>query len=125
MKTAPKRWSDAEVAMMEKRVSESPRAVDGLKAHAEQHGRSLGTVQQKYYTIRRAKVTDQKAQAKLRREQQRAVKSPSVNVQAMSDDAIMDLASDLKSEIVRRKEELAAQAKRAEAQIERLSKLIA
>jgi len=123
MKTIPKKWTDAEVSMLNKRVKEAERPIDALKAHASSSERSLGTVQQKYYSVRRAKLGAQKAKQQATRAAAKEKKNPTINVRDMSHDSIMDLIENLRAEIERRKSELANTVARGQSQLDRLSKL--
>lgn len=58
---ASPRWTDAQVRLLLKTVKSSPTAKEAFAVVAEQLGKTPGTVQQKYYAVKRGKGKRRKA----------------------------------------------------------------
>lgn len=116
-------WSAAEIRQMNANINSAVKVVDGIRKTSEETGRSVGTITQKYYALRRAKVTQKmaaqnkakaaaKAKAKTPRMPVSAPEPAVMDLSGLSIDSLVEIQQGIHDEIMKRKADTASMLER-------------
>lgn len=102
------RWSDTDIEMLMKAVESAASNRKAFEQVAAETGRSVGTVQQKFYSLQRKKgVTGRVVASPSQRGRTVKPAASRMDVSSLSTDELVGLASEVQSEMARRQKALA------------------
>ena len=110
--TKMNRWTETDIEMLRQAVASAPSARKAFEQVAAETGRSVGTIQQKWYALKRKSdskpATGRVGASTPSRGRSRSMNPSSVDVRSMDTSSLVAAVAEMHEELRRRQSELAA-----------------